>query len=75
MCSSDLRAGRRVILSEENILGNIRSNVDTMSIYPNIRSEERRVGKECRYRWGQSHVRQSLDKRNQLTHLNNNIIV
>ena len=33
---SERRAGRRVILSEENILGNIRSNVDTMSIYPNI---------------------------------------
>ena len=35
---SERRAGRRVILSEENILGNIRSNVDTMSIYPNIQS-------------------------------------
>ena len=40
---SERRAGRRVILSEENILGNIRSNVDTMSIYPNIQSSLERL--------------------------------
>ena len=31
-------AGRRIILSEENLLGSIRRNVDTMSMYPNIQN-------------------------------------
>ena len=38
LLDSERRAGRRVILSEENILGSIRHNVDTMSVYPNIQN-------------------------------------
>ena len=38
LLDSERRAGRRVILSEENILGSIRHNVDTTGVYPNIQN-------------------------------------
>src|SRR5690554_2763017 len=43
------------IFIQEASLGNIVSSVDIKNKYLGIRSEERRVGKECRYRWSTYH--------------------
>src|SRR5206468_12271854 len=33
----------------------LKRGTPTWQIHPDIRSEERRVGKECRYRWAREH--------------------
>src|SRR6516225_11091381 len=48
VCSSDLLSHRRRLPSYS---GGAEGRVDGVASRSNRRSEERRVGKECRYRW------------------------
>src|SRR5690348_18285212 len=51
--------GRQAIEENREEVGRTLTNADLVF----IRSEERRVGKECRYRWGPDHERKKKEKK------------